>query len=158
MAASASITGRVPRYTQCLHRERSIASAFITHAGSQGAFSHSAGTAPIITVIIQVTTLKTTCGIMHTANFSHSARTARAQRTVRPPSITGRVPRYTQRLHRERSVASAFVTHAGSQSCELQHRHPLYRCTCCTGIRECNPDVLLISNHLGTSVHHACCF
>ena len=32
---------------------------------AMGAFSHSAGTAPMITVIIQVTTLKTTCGIMH---------------------------------------------------------------------------------------------
>ena len=35
-------------------------------ADVQGAFSHSAGTAPIIPVIIQETTLKTTtCGIMH---------------------------------------------------------------------------------------------
>ena len=36
---------------------------------------HSAGTAPIITVIIQVTTPKTTCGIMHnpfkTQKFKH---------------------------------------------------------------------------------------
>ena len=36
---------------------------------------HSACTAPIITVIIQVTTLKTTCGIMHnqfkTQKFKH---------------------------------------------------------------------------------------
>ena len=40
-----------------------------------GAFSHSAGTAPIITVMMQVTTLKTTCGIMHnqfkTQKFKH---------------------------------------------------------------------------------------
>ena len=40
-----------------------------------GAFSHSARTAPIITVILQVTTLKTTCGIMHnqfkTQKFKH---------------------------------------------------------------------------------------
>ena len=42
---------------------------------SQGAFSHSAGTAPSVTVIIRVTTLKTTCGIMHnpfqTQKFKH---------------------------------------------------------------------------------------
>ena len=48
------------------------------HAVQGGVFAqraHSAGTAPIITVIIQVTTLKTTCGIMHnqfkTQKFKH---------------------------------------------------------------------------------------
>ena len=42
---------------------------------TKGAVSHSARTAPIIPVIIQVTTLKTTCGIMHnqfkTQKFKH---------------------------------------------------------------------------------------
>ena len=46
------------------------------HGGVFAQRAHSAGTAPIITVIIQVTTLKPpTCGIMHnqfkTQNFKH---------------------------------------------------------------------------------------
>ena len=41
----------------------------------QGAFSHSAGTAPIITVIIQVTTLKTT----HLRNHAQSIQNSKIQ-------------------------------------------------------------------------------
>ena len=40
-----------------------------------GAFSHSAGTAPIITVIIQVTTLKTT----HLRNHAQSIQNSKIQ-------------------------------------------------------------------------------
>ena len=44
-------------------------------AWHEGAFSHSAGTAPIITVIIQVTTLKTT----HLRNHAQSIQNSKIQ-------------------------------------------------------------------------------
>ena len=45
------------------------------HANTMGAFSHSARTAPIITVIIRVTTLKTT----HLRNHAQSIQNSKIQ-------------------------------------------------------------------------------